>query len=382
MAYHIVQCISWYWPIESGAERQARRQAVELVRRGHRVTVLTRFHPDRPEVEEIDGVHVKRWIRPREVGPVFGLSFLWTLRRALCRVAPTADIVHCHQALWEAAAAGWARRQISIPVVVQPAASGPYGEYHIWRRTRGRRLLRRWIHRCDHFVAISREIEQELIDWGVAPDRITRLASGVDTEQFSPGKSPVEHELPPRPRVLFVGRLHPQKELPTLLRAWREVARSMPGTLVVVGTGPEEASLRALSNELGIGDRVVWVGAVEDVVSYYRAGDLFVLPSASEGMSNALLEAMATGLAPVVSRIGGNTDLVEDGRTGVVVEPGSSDSLARALERLLADRPLRERLGRAAREHILRGYSLQAVVDRYEALFARVIERSRSGTRT
>ncbi len=380
MAYHVVFCVSWFWPVESGAERQARRQAVELTRRGHRVTVLTRHVPDRPCVEVLDGVQVRRVIRPVSLGPLFGVSFLWTLRRALIGLADQADVVHCHQGLWEAAAAGWARPKMTVPVVVQPAASGPYGEYSIWQRTRGADRLRRWILRCDHFVAISAEIEQELRAWGVPATRITRLASGVDTDEFAPGRSELEDRLPPRPRVLFVGRLHAQKNLPVLLHAWREVLRGDSGSLLVVGDGPEQVSLKTLATELGIADSVCWIGSTPDVLAYYRAADVFVLPSASEGMSNALLEAMATGLPPVVTRIGGNTDLVESERTGLVVAPDSVPALAEALRRLLRDRSLRQRLGQAARQHIVAHYSLASVVDRYELLYTRLIEQSRAHT--
>jgi len=371
----VVFCISWFWPRESGAERQARRQAVELARRGHRVSVLTRALPDRPCREEHQGIEIVRAVCPRELGPLFGVTFLVHMRRALLQLATDADIVHCHQSLWEAAASGWARPRLRCPTLVQPAASGPYGEYRQWQRTRGRRLLRRWILRNDCFVAISNEIREELIEFGVCPERVRLIGSGIDTDEFSPGESPLEQKLPPRPRVIFTGRLHPQKNLDVLLHAWRQVVRRVPASLILVGAGPEEARLRALSDKLGVAASVLFAGAQTDVVPYLRAADVFVLPSVAEGMSNALLEAMAAGLAVAVSRIGGNTDLVSEGQTGLLFDPTDTDELAQKLLCLLRNAEVRRRLGRAARRFVVERYSLRSVVDAYERLYRELIAK-------
>ena len=145
------------------------------------------------------------------------------------------------------------------------------------------------------------------------------MASGVDAEQFRPGASSVEASLLPRPRVMFTGRLHPQKNLPLLLEAWAEVPETAPASLILVGPGNDRQRLTELAGSLGIAEQVQFVGAVDDPADYLRAADVFVLPSVAEGMSNSLLEAMATALPCAVSGIGGNTDLVADGETGRLV---------------------------------------------------------------
>lgn len=369
----ICYCLSHYHPIASGAERQAHRQAVELTRRGHRVHVITRAVAGRPEREELDGVTVWRWIRPRELGPVFGVSFVATLWAALRRLRGEFDLVHCHQGLWEAVAAGLAAPRLGKPSVVQPAAGGQFGEFEQLRRTRGRTLLRRLILRNAHFVAISDEIDRELGELGVAGERRTRLASGVDTDEFSPGCSPVECQLPQRPRVLFLGRLHAQKNLTTLLAAWPQVRRVVPASLLLAGEGPERNRLHAQAQELGVADSVHFVGAVSNPVEYLRTADAFVLPSLAEGMSNSLLEAMAVGLPVAVSRIGGNTDVVADGQTGLLVEPHDAAAWAAAIVRLLAAPEFGRQLGAAARELVSARYSIQAVVDQYIRLYQRLL---------
>ena len=147
------------------------------------------------------------------------------------------------------------------PVLIQPASAGYYGEAGELSRTKGARLLRRAILANTGFAAISAEIDREWRALGVPERRMIRMASGVDTERFRPGASDVEAELLPRPRVIFTGRLHPQKNLPLLLEAWTEVARRSPANLILVGPGNDREQLTELAAALGISDRVQFVGA-------------------------------------------------------------------------------------------------------------------------
>ncbi|MFO0891829.1 MAG: glycosyltransferase family 4 protein [Isosphaeraceae bacterium] len=368
--------VSYFHPFASGAERQALSQAVELVRRGHIVHVITRSVPGYPiDEEEYRGVRIHRCIRTVDRGPLFAVSFLVNAVAALRRLRAGLDVVHTHQALWEAVAAGLARPWLAtIPTLIQPAASGYYGEADELKRTRGASLLGRIILRNTAFAAISAEIERQWLELGVAPGRMARTRSGVDAEHFHPGPSLVEPDLLPRPRVVFTGRLHPQKNLPLLLESWVKVSRQTPANLILIGPGNDREALTERANELGIGGRVQFVGAVADPAEHLRAADLFVLPSVAEGMSNSLLEAMATGLPCVVSGIGGNTDLVADGQTGRLVSSATPDAWAETLVELLEDGQQAARLGRAARRRIDEGFSLRVVVDRYVAIYLSLID--------
>ena len=146
---------------------------------------------------------------------------------------------------------------------------------------------------------------------------------------FAPARARSRLNLLPRPRVIFTGRLHPQKNLPLLLEAWTEVARRSPANLILVGPGNDRQRLTELAGSLGIADRVQFIGAVDNPAEYLRAADIFVLPSVAEGMSNSLLEAMATALPCVVSGIGGNTDLITDRQTGRLVMAADGPGLVR-----------------------------------------------------
>ncbi len=370
--------VSYFHPFASGAEGQALAQGLELAHRGHVVHVVTRDVPGYPVTDEdYHGVFIHRWIKTAAAGPLFGLSFLAGVMAALRRLRREIDVVHTHQGLWEAVATGLARPMLGgVPTLIQPASSGHYGEADELRRTRGAGLLRRAILANTAFAAISVDIDRQWRDLGVAESRMVRMASGVDAERFRPGASAVESALLPRPRAVFTGRLHPQKNLPLLLEAWTEVARRSTANLILVGPGNDRQNLAAMAESLGIADRVQFTGAVDDPSEYLRAADVFVLPSLAEGMSNSLLEAMATALPCVVSGIAGNTDLIDDGRTGRLVGEPTPASWSRALLELLEDPAEAQRLGSAARRRIDDSFALPVVVDRYVDLYRRMIDGS------
>jgi glycosyltransferase involved in cell wall biosynthesis len=366
--------VSYFHPFASGAEKQALAQGIELARRGHRVHVLTQAVDGYPiEDEEYRGVFIHRWIRAWHRGPLFGPSYVASALWGLRRLRSELDLVHTHQGLWEAVATGTARPWLAgCPTLVQPASSGEYGEAFALQRARGTALLRRAILANSAFAAISADIEREWLEIGVPAGRIIRTASGVDTERFRPGPSVLEDCLLPRPRVIFTGRLHPQKNLPLLLDAWSQVARRSSANLIVVGPG-DSAPLADQARALGIADRLQFVGPVADPADHLRAADLFVLPSVAEGMSNSLLEAMATALPCAVSGIGGNTDLIEDGDNGRLVNPATPEAWTAALLDLLGNPDRLQRYGQRARALIDERFSIRAVVDHYIRIYRNLI---------
>ncbi|MHC5538645.1 glycosyltransferase family 4 protein [Singulisphaera rosea] len=365
--------VSYFHPLESGAERQALAQGIELVRRGHSVHVVTHAVPGLPRDEDVRGIQVHRWVRTSKTGPLFAISFVLGVIRALRTLRPHYDVVHTHQALWEAVATGLGRTWLrGAPTLVQPASSGYYGEAEELARTRGFPLLRRAILLNSSFAAISEDIERQWRGLGVSSEKMTRTASGVDAEHFRPGTSALEKDLLPRPRVVFTGRLHPQKNLDVLLEAWPQVASRTTANLILIGQGPERDRLTAKVQALGISGRVQFTGALPDPADALRAADVFVLPSVAEGMSNSLLEAMSTGLPCLATNIGGNTDLLKDG-VGILVEPDRPQEWTDALIEVLENRSRAKQLGDAARRRIEDEYALPVVVDRYLKLYRELL---------
>ena len=351
------------------------------MRRGHSVHVITKAIPGYPvRDEEHRGVFIHRWVKTVAGGPFFALSFVSGVIRALRRLATEIDVIHTHQALWEAVATGLARPLLrGKPTLVQPASAGYYGEAEELARTRGSGMLKRTILANTGFAAISAEIQREWLALGVAPGRLVRTASGVDAETYRPGRSSVDDRLLPRPRIMFTGRLHPQKNLPLLLEAWSAIAPNRSGNLILVGPGDDRQRLVELAASRGIGDRVQFTGGVDNPADYLRAADIFVLPSLAEGMSNSLLEAMATALPCAVSGIGGNTDLIEDGATGRLVRDATPQAWSQALVDLLDDPTNAQRLGAAARRRIDEEFALSVVVDRYVELYRKMLARTWPG---
>jgi glycosyltransferase involved in cell wall biosynthesis len=221
---------------------------------------------------------------------------------------------------------------------------------------------------CDRFVALTPTVADELAAAGVDRARIVQIPNGVDTTTIAlrePSESSVEL------RVVFVGRLHAQKALDNLVEAVALCERRSPGAirLAMLGEGPERQALERQIATLGLGHVVEVAGAVTDVASRLAEFDAFVLPSLAEGLSNALLEAMAAGLPVVASDIPGNHDVVTHGHNGLLFSPGSVDQLADRLSTLATDEPLRARLAANARETIESTYGLEKIRIRYVALY-------------
>lgn len=245
-----------------------------------------------------------------------------------------------------------------------------------------RRLYRPFV---DRYVALSGHLEHYLVDAvGVPPPRVERICNGVDTARFH-----LAGEVRPRIEgcpfasddVLIgtVGRLQAVKDQLNLVRAFgRLVAAGVPGAararLVLVGEGPCRGQIEAEIAAAGIGERVWLAGERADVPDVMRGLDVFALPSLAEGISNTILEAMASGLPVVATKVGGNPELVEERSTGALVPPADPVALADALAPYVADATLRREHGAAGRRRAETEFSLDAMVGRYAALYDNLID--------
>lgn len=213
----------------------------------------------------------------------------------------------------------------------------------------------RWFYRqMDEVLVSSTAYAEELVRMGVERSRLRDLPRGVDLELFSPGKRQpsffARRGLPPGPVLLYVGRLSREKNLSALFQAFHALReRGVKAGLALVGDGPER---RALELRWKAPD-VAFTGylAGEELAAAYASADLFVFPSRTDTFGDAVLEAMASRLPPVVAREGGPAEQVRHGETGLVVDLDRPDALADALQALLGHAELRRRLGAAARSH-------------------------------
>jgi glycosyltransferase involved in cell wall biosynthesis len=194
------------------------------------------------------------------------------------------------------------------------------------------------------------------------------IPNGVDVDKYHP----VERFWNAA-HLLFTGRLVYQKGLDLLLEALSDLG-DLTWRLTIVGDGPELVPLMEQAQSLGLEERVDFVGwkSRRALNAYYQQANLFVFPSRHEGMPNALLEAMSSGLPAIATDIAGNQELVVDGKNGFLVPSGDVDALKKALRTLISQQTLRTEMGRAARQHILDSYSWQATAQAYLNLLKQV----------
>ncbi|MGI8988825.1 MAG: glycosyltransferase family 4 protein [Bryobacteraceae bacterium] len=229
------------------------------------------------------------------------------------------------------------------------------------------RLLRITDRLVDAVVVNCEFMRRHLIDDDHVPERLIRLCyNGIDLEVFRPGIKPGRSEI----SIGVVCALRPEKGLDTLLKAFTLVYAKNSGLkLVLVGDGPSKSALQAQAARLGILDACTFAPTTSRVADWLRGFDIFVLPSLSEALSNALMEAMACGCCVVASRVGGNPELTGEDERGLLFNAGDSAQLAAALERLIASPELRADLAAKASGFIHSGFSLEASAQRMGAIY-------------
>ena len=248
----------------------------------------------------------------------------------------------------------------------------------------------RWLYTqaSAHVVTTGESLREQLIrDNGVDPQRVTSVPTGIDPSRFPPTDDAMRAlrriELSLDPRTALVG-------IVATLRSWKghrylidAIADLADDTvrLAIVGDGPQRAALEEQVAARKLHDRIVFAGNRDDVSPWLQAFDVFALPSyANEGVPQALLQAMFTGLPCVTTDAGAISEIAIDGATALVVGREDPLALSAALATLLADAPLRQRLGSAARAHVLDRHSLAGMLDRMESIFAGVLgDPARSG---
>lgn len=271
---------------------------------------------------------------------------------------------------------------------VRARVHGVHGRdtYDLYGKNRKYNLLRRLIRPLvSHYIAVSRDLQGWLIDTiNVTPVRVSQIYNGVDNRRFHPPTMPCKLQAPagffqPDNIVIgSVGRMAAVKDYPTLVRAFLRLVELAPELcdrlrLLIVGEGEHRAAcLEQLKKQDA--DQLAWLpGERSDIPELMTAMNIFVLPSLGEGISNTILEAMATGLPVVATRVGGNPELVHEGVTGLLVPPADPDAITNALLGYVRNPDLRRLHGQAGRAIIDREYSMDAMVQGYLSVYDRVL---------
>jgi L-malate glycosyltransferase len=357
-----------------GAESQVLTLGKCLIERGVDVDVVVPMVANGPQIaqENVSGLRVTRISYPR-VRLFGGVIMLGKLAWHLIKERRGYDFIHAHVAGNMAAIAALTGAVIGKRVLVKLTGmkemvggildtdAGFTASWKRWAMQRGAILQ-----------ATSTRIQTMLQQVGFARQSTLLLPNGVDTERFtSVGErtnlAALRQQLCGDARLVgvFVGRLAPEKGHELLLASWAKVMNGRSDTkLLLVGDGPKRDAVQSLAHELGIGGQVVFAGHSDDVAPFLRIADFGLLTSLAEGLSNSLLEYMASGLPVVGSRVSGTEDFVVPNETGWLFEPGDGASLELALRNAAcAERDTLRELGRAAHRRIMSTASLEAVTD-------------------
>jgi glycosyltransferase involved in cell wall biosynthesis len=391
-------------PVLGGGETHIRQLSARLTTLGTPCSVITRRGDAAwPAAEVVDGIRVRR-VPPAGRGRLGKYLMVPAAVRALREEARRGDVLVVRGTRVLGLPGLVAARLCGLRVVLQPELNGelsgavylfgtaldrPAGRGLVGAAVAGRNLL---LRDADAFVAMSRAIRAEFLGCGLRPERVALIPHGVDTARFHPATAAERRGLrarlglPPDAVVIaYTGRLLRGKGLEALVDAFARLSPAHPnGHLLIVGSGDgqvlaNEAQLREQVARAGLAPQVSFAGRVDAVHDWLRASDLFAFPSLFEALGLSLVEAAACGLPAVASRTGGIVDVIEDGGSGLLVEPGSAPALAAALGLLLESPSLRAAWGRRARAIASARFDFEASIARYRTLFAELAFPLRPG---
>lgn len=360
---HILHLYKDYHPVVGGIENHLRLLAREQARRGHRVTVLAAARSLRGRTWRDGLVEVRLPGRLATLARA-PLSPGWL--REVARLRP--DVAHLHfpYPVGEMAFLALGRAPVEVmtyhsDIIRQRLLKRVYAP-----------LLSRLLQRLDAIIATSRRYAETSPILSRHLAKCHTIPLGVDPQPLlhpDPGRVEAFRARFPGPRLLFAGKLRYYKGLPLLLQAMPK----LPGSLIVIGSGPRQTAWRAQAKRMHLAHRVHFLGEVrdEELHAAYAACDLFVLPAShrSEAFGAVLLEAALAGVPAVTTEIGtGTSYVVQDGLTGLVVAP-QPEALTGAIQALLDDPDRRRQMGQAARERALAGFTIAAVAERIEGLY-------------
>lgn len=368
------------YPTYGGSGSLATDLGLHLARRGHEIHFISYSQPFR-----LQGYQERVYFHEASVGhyPLFEYPpYTLALASRMAEVAAQheLDLLHVHYALPHAVSAYLARQLLArTPPALVTTLHGTditlLGSAPAFFP-----MIKFSIEQSDRVTCVSDFLANETRRVFGVTQPLDVIHNFVDTEIFTPRRLDDDArrlDLAPAgvPIIMHLSNFRPVKRLPDVIAAFARVRRQRPARLVLVGDGPDRPTALAQAEALGVHRDVVALGRQDAVENLLKLADVFLLPSETESFGLAALEAMASGVPVVASRVGGLPEVVEDGVCGLLVPPGDVDGLAHALERLLANPALRSRMGAAARDRAIGAFDAGLIVPRYEALYQTTLEQ-------
>ena len=354
-----------------GAEILLRELSVGLLRRGFRVSIG--YSSSGPLVQELTslGLPLTRLPRLLRIDPILFCGMVGLIRRE------SPQIVHTH--LFKSDFHGrLAARIAGVPVVVSTLHS-----IDPWAQERSLGRLYGWTARfADRVIAVSEDVRRFHATYtGIPEEKLVTIENGVDIHRFAgleSARRSVRKELDIDNAALVfgvVGRLTPPKDHSTFLKAAALILQKAPqARFLLVGEGPLRKDLELQAQEIGLGNALIFTGLRKDIPAVLAAVDVLVFSSLWEGLPVALLEGMAAARPVVATAVGGIPEVVLPDKSAILVPPGDADALAQACLRLASDSATRHSMGQAGLERVVARYSIDAMIDRTAALYAKLLQ--------
>jgi glycosyltransferase involved in cell wall biosynthesis len=368
--------ISGRWrPLASGTELQAERLACKLVELGFPVQVLTEHvDPSSPPYEVFRGVKIHRADFPMDY--YLNRTSAHTLRY-LIKKQHTFNILHNHQMCGHALVATLVARWLGKKNIIKLACAGAFGDLEAFSQFAYPNWALKALQMADAVIAVSREIQEELLHYGFAPEKIHRIPNGVDVQEFRRTR-PLPRAS--KRRFILLGRRDPQKGIDTALQALKILAdKGFADRLELKSYGRDYADWGywQMARDLGVDQYVTFLPFEDNIVEVYQRAYCLILPSVGEGLSNVLLEAMAMEMPVIGTWVSGTAEVLDHQKNGLLIPPGSPEALAKAMEWVLAHPGLAADLGRRARLKVQEHYSLEAVAQQYAELYSSLVSKKR-----
>lgn len=366
------------YPTYGGSGAVATHLGLELAERGHEVHFISYDQPFRLAHfhERIFFHEVEMEDYPLFKHPPYALALAVALHDAVRK--HELDLVHVHYAIPHATSAWVAcemlkgERDLKIVTTLHGTDITLVGLHPSFQAITQFSILR-----SHGLTAVSDFLKRETVrDFSVPESRIEVVPNFVDTRIYRPGLEPCHRAtLAPDGEkiVMHISNFRPVKRVEDVVEIFARVLGEIPSRLVLVGDGPDLPRARVRVEELGIRDRVVFLGEYTPVQELLSCSDLFLLPSMSESFGLAALEAMACGSPVVASRVGGLPEVIMDGETGYLCEAGDIDEMAAASIKILSDDKHRKELSDAGRAFAVKHFSSECIVPQYEEYYRRIL---------
>ncbi len=367
-------------PLYSGSAIQAVNLAHEMRNKGIHVFFCTVNHGG---LKQRDTVHGFTVYRIDEGMGKYGELLLWKNMWKFLKDRQTKyDILHSHGAYLRNTFIGPLSKIFKKKSLVKISLSE--NDLHGMGRGKSGWLHKIFMSRIDRYVSISKKITGELKHYDLPDNKIAEIPNGVDTDKFYPVSRDEKrvlrkkYHLPDDKTIyLYVGVIDERKNVKWLIDEWKMLAEKYSGFLLIVGPVSREDKRGVFYNSLKVHEeslqgRLRFMEYTDNIEDLYRSADVFILPSVNEGMPNVVLEAMASGLACLVSNISGTEDLI-NGRNGILFHSNDRESFSRGME-ILSDSSFRASIGTEARKSIELKYSIKHIADRYIDLYREMLD--------